>query len=321
MNREAFVYGIYPRSAELIPVTQGVSRGRFSPVEKAQAQEQDMDGFIDLQKELGFSYIEDGKFTWEDIFRPLQVTSQGFEHNGIDDGEVTRWFDTNTFYRKPVITGTLTPDFKRLAPYFPQISETGKWKVTLPSPFTFAKVSIDRTTSNFQGTLENVTQFMRQVIEHLESRGVSFVHLSEPYIPYFCSNSNDIDLLVSSLKAISEGGRKAIMALQTSFGDGAPILKALESRDTGIDVVGLDFLKTDISSLPTNIGHPLAAGVVRSLSSRVEDPEKVKEFLEKIDGHLRPPKMYATNNTALEFVSDDMEIARNKVRVLGEVIK
>src|SRR5919204_6719926 len=70
---------------------------------------------------------------WQDHFRPLLEAA-----DGLETGALTRFLDTNTFYRAPKAT-TATP--KLAAPlgerYIAPLP--GPRLVTLPSPYAFAK--------------------------------------------------------------------------------------------------------------------------------------------------------------------------------------
>lgn len=312
--KEVFIHGIYPRSESLVIATQGLDRGRITSQEVGIQQDKDTQTLVDIQVAEGFCYIEDGKITWQDIFRPFVITSVGFRND--EDGEVTRWFDNNSFYRKPVITGRLVPDFAQLDRYFPEIEDKLRWKVTLPSPFTFAKLCEDTTTEKFDGTLENITQLIKATVEHLETRGVSFIQLNEPHIPYYGSKQSDIDALIASLKSLDIKNRRAILALHSYFGDSAPLVKRLEDESI-VDALGVDFLKTRVEDLPTQMHHGLIAGVVDGRNSYIEKPDELSFFIDQIAEHARATTIYITHNTDLEFLPET--VARKKVKLIGGI--
>lgn len=311
-ERKTILHGIYPRSEGLVTATQGYERGRVNAQEVATLQKADRQTLVGLQESEHFSLIEDGKFTWQDIFRPFSTTSQGFRHD--EEEEVTRWFDNNSFFRKPVITGRLVPDFSRLDEYFPQVVDAFRWKVTLPSPFTFAKLCEDRTTDKFGDTLENVTQLIKATIEHLESRGVSFIQLNEPYIPYHGSQQSDIDGLIESLRFLGITNRKAKLGLHSYFGDSAPLARRLEEEGV-VGAIGVDFLQTRIEDLPTSTDYGLIAGVVDGRNSDIETSAELFPFIERIQEYARPTTLYLTHNTDLEFLPE--AVAQKKIKLIG----
>lgn len=343
MSKEVFIHGIYPRSEGLVTATQGFERKRIGSADVAALQASDRSTLIGLQNPEHFSLVEDGKITWQDIFRPFAATCKGFKPGSEDktslffdnhprfgrpptdilpqvkqgdDGEVTRWFDNNSFYRKPVIVGELIPEFAALDEHFPQVADSSRWKVTLPSPFTFAKLCEDRTTDKFEGTLENVTQLISLTIGHLQARGVSFIQLNEPYIPYNGSQQEDIDGLVRSLRSIRAANRTARLGLHSYFGDSAPLARRLEEED-GVDAIGVDFLQTQIGDLPKSTRHTLIAGVVDGRNSDIEDTAQLSPFIERIQEHARPTTLYVTHNTDLEFLPE--AVAKKKVQLIGSL--
>ncbi|HKB88785.1 MAG TPA: hypothetical protein VKC53_04000 [Patescibacteria group bacterium] len=314
MTREIFIHGIYPRSEQLATVTQGYERGRVGLEEMNSLQASDKHKLINLQKTEDFSFIEDGKISWQDIFRPFSTTSEGFRHE--EEGKVTRWFDNNSFFRKPVITGKLVPDFSKLDEYFPQVSDFAKWKVTLPSPVTFAKLCEDKTTSKFDSTLGNITQLMSTTIEHLQKRGVSFIQLNEPYIPYHGSQKKDIDALVKSLKSLRVVNKVVKLGLHSYFGDSAPLAKRLEKEGV-VDAIGVDYFQTQIGDLPPSTNYDLIAGVVDARNSDIENRDDLAIFIDKVQEQSRPKTIYITHNTDLESLPE--AVALKKIVLMGSL--
>ena len=104
MCPSAQVAGIHPRSEELIELTRAFDRGQADI-----ARVQDLIGketrqVIDLQRKLGFEYLSDGALYWQDPVRPLTQAL-----SGVSSGtRYSRWFDTNTFYQKPTVTGHIS---------------------------------------------------------------------------------------------------------------------------------------------------------------------------------------------------------------------
>src|SRR5215210_4231158 len=96
---QAFVPGLYPRSEELVQATRDLDRGRTTQ-EAVDAQvERDRAGFVSAQQEAGLDLLADGMLTWQDHFRALVESA-----DGLETGALTRFLDTNTFYRAPKAT-------------------------------------------------------------------------------------------------------------------------------------------------------------------------------------------------------------------------
>ena len=311
MEKQAFIHGIYPRSDKLIASGRGLDRGRTSVFEHERVESADFDSLFKLQEDNGFAFIEDGKFTWQDIFRPFAQSTEG-----IEVGPLTRWFDTNTFYRQPVITGRLSLDYDKFDVFVPATPGVQQ-KVTLPSPLTFARLCSDTRTDNFARTLSTVTELLASTVAHLEKRGINAVQFNEPYLAY-ASQAEDIDYLIRSVADIV-GPSNIFSIIHFYFGDGASVLRAFDGRETPIDVVGVDFYKTKISDAPRDFSKALLAGVIDSQNTLVENKDEIERFTEQLLEQARPQSLYLTHNCDLEFVPQT--VANRKVELLGELIK
>ena len=71
---------------------------RIDDVERQRAA--DLDVLVSAESEAGFDLLSDGMLAWQDLFRPLVDASEGLEA-----GALTRFLDTNTFFRAPHATG------------------------------------------------------------------------------------------------------------------------------------------------------------------------------------------------------------------------
>jgi 5-methyltetrahydropteroyltriglutamate--homocysteine methyltransferase len=96
---QAYAPGIYARSEELVQATRDLDRDRATPEAVEERREADMRSFLDAQREAGLDYLSDGLLNWQDIFRPFCETARGLE-----PGPLTRFLNTNTFFRAPAAT-------------------------------------------------------------------------------------------------------------------------------------------------------------------------------------------------------------------------
>jgi len=93
---EAFVPGIYPRSEALVQATRDLDRGRTTAEAVEAKRAQDLERLVEVQREAGLDLLTDGMLSWQDLFRPLVEAT-----DGLKTGALTRFLDTNTFYRAP----------------------------------------------------------------------------------------------------------------------------------------------------------------------------------------------------------------------------
>src|SRR5947208_13781271 len=101
MSLESQVAGINPRSERLIELTRSYERAKASWSQVEVQLEQETREIIKLQESLGFKHFSDGSLGWQDQLRPVTRSLKGVESGT----RYSRWFDTNTFYKKHVLVG------------------------------------------------------------------------------------------------------------------------------------------------------------------------------------------------------------------------
>jgi len=307
-----FIHGVYPRSTELVKTSREVDRKRKTADDLKKQQEADFVTLQKVQEQAGLDYFEDGKFTWQDIFRPIVEATSGMEV-----GALTRWYDNNTFYRQPIIKGKLKFNEKKLDGFFKKIPEA-KWKVTLPSPFTLAKVTDNTTSATFEKTLLDITDIFVQILEALAVKKVKFVQFNETFITYNQLKKTEIALFNKALTKFKKAKGEMTLALHSYFGDATTLVNGV-AGNSAIDVLGVDFLKTPLKSLPKKLPHDIIAGVVDGRNSLMEEKEVIKGFAETAIKHFGDKTIYLSNNSDLDLLPE--AVAKEKVKLLGIVRK
>lgn len=308
---KSYIHGIYPRSHDLIQVSRAMIRKLKSEAEYLRQFKKDTDSLYDLQKSLDLDFIEDGKLAWHDSFRPVVEAVKGFEV-----GALTRWFDNNCFFRQPVLTGKLTLDESKLDKAFTKITPAKKWKVTLPSPFTFAKLIRNESNLTFDKSLNEITSILSQIVKYLDQKGVSFIQFNEPFLAYDKPSPADIKLFQNALTQLGKVKNKLTFSVQFYFGDASYVINSLKKADS-IDIIGVDFYKTALSSLPKDFPYDLSAGILDGRNSLKEKEDSLKRFINDAVKTVSPEILYITNNSDLELLPET--IAREKVELLAKV--
>jgi 5-methyltetrahydropteroyltriglutamate--homocysteine methyltransferase len=228
---------------------------------------------------------------WQDLFRPLVELS-----DGLEPGPLTRFLDTNTFYRAPRADGS--PRFT--APSVVDLATPlqGPRLATLPSPFAFAHAA----------GLDPQTVAEAVLAPALDLLDAELVVLSEPFLAR--ERDPDLDALGNALEALS--GRLPLV-LQLTFGDAAPLLDRLVKLP--VDGLGVDFYLTSLDAIPEGFPKLLLAGVVDARSSAVEDSSTVAEFATRLRARTGG-EIALVPNGDLQFVPEP--VARRKLVVLGE---
>jgi 5-methyltetrahydropteroyltriglutamate--homocysteine methyltransferase len=289
----AFAPGIYPRSEALVQATRDLDRGRTTIEAVADQRERDRHELVSVQEAAGLSLLSDGMLGWQDVFRPLAEAA-----DGLDARPLTRFLDTNTFYRAVLVEGEPRLRAPLAAPDLP----AGEWLGTLPSPLAFARASGDAVSAE---TI--AAEVLSPQIEAWAEEGAALVVLSEAFL----ARDGGVGELV---RALSELPGSVPLALQLPFGDASSVLPAL--AEAPVAAIGVDFYSTSLDAVPQDYPKEILAGVVDARSSALESPEEIARFAEGLLGR-GVAGVSLTPNGDLQFVPEP--IAREKIACLGRV--
>jgi 5-methyltetrahydropteroyltriglutamate--homocysteine methyltransferase len=292
MQLEAYVPGMYPRSEELVQATRDLDRGRTTPEAVEEQVERDQAALVVAQQEAGFTFLSDGMLRWQDHFRPLLEAA-----DGLETGALTRFLDTNTFYRAPKAT-TATPSLSRQLDerYVPPLP--GPRIVTLPSPFALAQGTGVTAKTMAQGVLTPA----------LEELDAQLVVLAEPFLAR--EEEPALADLAEALEMLAGGPDLAVWFV---FGDAGPLLQA-GAAELPVEGIGVDFYATRLADVPEGFSKLLLAGVVDTRSSLLEEPRELAEFAQRLGE--RAERIALVPNGDLQYVSEG--VAREKLARLGE---
>lgn len=291
MQLEAFLPGMYPRSAGLVQATRDLDRGRTTAEAVEHQIERDQVELVSAQQEAGFGLLADGMLRWQDHFRPLLEAA-----DGLETGALTRFLDTNTFYRAPKAT-TATPLLsgplgERYVPPLP-----GPRLVTLPSPYALARGS----GVTARAMAENV---LRPALAGLDAE---LVVLVEPFLAR--EDVVALDAFSEALEALA-GGPK--LAVWFTFGDAGRLLEG-GAAELPVEGIGIDFYATHLDAVPDGFPRLLLAGVLDTRSSLLEDPRELAVFARRLGE--RAERIALVPNGDLQYVSEP--VAREKLERLA----
>jgi len=299
---KAYAPGIYARSEELVQATRDLDRDRTTEEAVENQREADLTSFLDVQREAGLDYLSDGSLNWQDIFRPFDEAA-----SGLEPGPLTRFMNTNTFYRAPAVTGVAPKLAEPLAePYF-RIGDLprNRWVATLPSPHALAMSAAEELEPS--AVAEGI---LGPQIRWLAGNGCAMVVLQETEL---FEDGIDLYPLSEALDALQS---PLPVALQLPFGDSGDVLGELVELD--VEAIGVDFYATDLEALPRPFPKTLLAGVVDARNSLLEEPEEIAQFgrqlLEELEGDL-----HLVPNGDLQLVPE--KIAAQKILRLGQAAR
>ena len=306
MCPEVYLSGLHPRSEALIALTRAFDRGQAEWDAVQDRFKLDTTQLLDLQNSLGFRYLSDGALAWQDPLRPLTRSLIGVTCGA----RYSRWFDTNTFYQKPVITrevglGQFDIDIFVQTNISPAIRN---WKVSIPGPYSFSELSENEFYEDRDELLRQVAQAERQVIDKLVEAGVSLVQLSEPCLVYRPYRERlfwpaELDSAMEAIK-IAAGGSPSKVIVHTFFGDPAPVLSEL--LELPVAGVGIDLYETDLSTIHGKAPRKMVLGIVDARESHVEDPSWIARIAKQAKGSVEAKEFVLAPNTDLRHVPRDI---------------
>jgi 5-methyltetrahydropteroyltriglutamate--homocysteine methyltransferase len=247
---------------------------------------------VAVQEQAGLDLVSDGLLGWQDLFRPLADAAEGLEARPL-----TRFLDTNTFYRALLVEGRPRLRAPLPAPDLP----AGRWLATLPSPYALSRAADGRTSA--QAFAADV---LGPQIEAWAQAGCALVVLSEPFL----ARTGEAAEAVAALEELPTG---VPLALQLVFGDAAGVLEDLAA--TPVAAIGVDFYLTPLAAVPEDYPRELLAGVVDARSSALEDADEIGRFVERL-AERNPAGISLVPNGDLQFVPEI--IAREKLARLGQ---
>jgi 5-methyltetrahydropteroyltriglutamate--homocysteine methyltransferase len=290
---QAFIPGIYPRSEELVQATRDLDRGRTTPEAVAEQVGRDLDELVSVQKKAGLDLLADGMLGWQDTFRPFVEGA-----DGLEPGALTRFLDTNTFYRAPNATNDAPTLRQPLGDEY-VASLRGPRLVTLASPFALSHGTGLSPKAIAEGVL-------KPQIDALQD--VELVVLSEPFLTR--EETASLDDVAEALTVLGGGPR---LALWLTFGSASRLLGQGLS-ELPVDAIGIDFYATQATDVPDGLGKLLLAGVLDARNSTLEDPREIASFAASLR-ERGVTEIALVPNGDLQYVSES--IARQKLARLG----
>lgn len=306
----AHLSGIFPRSEELIAATRAFERGRTDREALQHLYAREAQRLVALQVEHGLDYITDGQLRWQDLLRPLAD-----ELPGVHAGPVTRWFDNNAFYRRPVIEAPLQPVGGAVLRWTAVEALAGRpWKAILPSPWAFALLAEDRVYGDEQALLRDAAQVLRAEAVSLVEAGCRYIQFSDPVL-VARPREGALPLAQQALARVVDG-LPVRTALYTFFGDAAPLLPGL--LDFPVQEVGFDLFATEVDHLEGDARDKVVLlGALDGRNSLLEEPQQTAATVRRVAERLRAAQVAVVPSCDLEFLPYEVAVA--KVRRLAEV--
>ena len=297
------VHGIAPRSDDLLRLGGDVERGRASPDEYETAVKEETVHWLSVQEAAGITYTEDGKLRWADHLRPIIKATEGFAPD-VDQAPITRWFATNTFYRRPTIQGELRFDPIR---YEEQVGTPGE-NISLLAPYSFSTLcDHDRG----EPRIDYIGQLYDQLLEYIRNQDTRRLVLEEP------AECRPFDTVPIEQACRLAGNFPALRVAYLQNGRSATVVprQLPENLDVRFDTTSVKHMKHRPPPYRPHLrGHELWQPVIDA-DNTLEDKLDCADWPLDVLYDLQPASIVLTHTVDLERLP--LPYAEAKVRRLG----
>jgi 5-methyltetrahydropteroyltriglutamate--homocysteine methyltransferase len=305
--------GPFPRSEALVTATRDFDRGRTTDDAVEELFRRSEQEVVALERRLGFAGTTGGYLRWADLFRPFAETWEGFTV-----GPLTRWLETNTFYRQPVLLAPpgRTPGAiaSRLPP--PLVREPGSARVLLPGPYTFARMLDNRSGETEPALIHRLGRLLGEEVRELRGRGFETFLFSEPQLVVHPPEGPPAEAVVAGYAAVDAALAAGTSVVWTYGADARPAFPLLDRLP--VSVVGVDLAETEVDQIPTGPARTgLGLGVVDPRTTLAEDPAEVARVVRAAQAHRRARSVWLGPGGPLDLLP--WEPATRKLHVLPAV--
>jgi len=313
------VVGSYPRigdTADEQRLRRAIARFEEGKISEAELREVERSVAADVIREqigAGIALPTDGQVTWYDSQSHFTRRLEGFEVNGL-----VRYFDTNTYYRQPVVTGTIqwrepivVDEWRHAASI-----ASGPVKAVLTGSYTLATLA-KADSHEVNRLTREIADALASEVRALRSAGATHIQIDEPAIT---RSPKDVSLVRRGIEILASEKGSASLSLFIYFGDVALILKDLASLP--IDNLGLDLVQGAANwdaIAKTSPTVPLTFGVVDARNTKRDDPQRLAQSVLGLRGHAPIEESYVSPSNGLEFLP--REKAREKLGLVVETAK
>jgi 5-methyltetrahydropteroyltriglutamate--homocysteine methyltransferase len=302
--------GPFPRSETLVAATRDLDRGRTTPeaVEALYAAAERE--ILALEERLGLDTITAGYLRWADLFRPLAETWEGFTV-----GPLTRWFETNTFYRQPILHAPPVRVPGALAARLPAAlrGDPARARVILPGPYTFAGLLDNRSGETESALVHRLGRLLGEEVRELRGVGFATFQFTDPWLVVRPPDGPRAEAVVAGYRAIQAALDGGTSIVWTYGADAIPALGVLDRLP--VSAVGVDLADTDPERIPEGRDGPsLGLGVIDPRTTLGEDPMEVAHLVRALEKRRRPSSFWLGPGMPLDLLP--YEPATRKVQLL-----
>lgn len=301
----------FPRSEALVRATRDLDRGRTDPAAVEAAFANAEQTVRATERRLGFAGVTGGYLRTVDLFR---IFAEGWE--GFTVGPLTRWLESNTFFRQPIL---LHPPRRRAGAYAATLSPVlraapSEARLLLPGPYTFAETLDNRSGETGPALVHRLGRLLADELRELRGLGYRTFVLAEPLAVVRPPAGPTAASFEEAYRSIGAAAGDAVSLVWTYGADprGAfPVLDRLP-----VTAVGFDLTETDVDRLPEPTGpRDVGLGVLDPRTTLVEEPEEVARVVRAVVSRRRARSVWLGPGAPLDLLP--AEAAERKLEALA----
>ena len=320
MALETTIAGAYPKIGDtteeqkLRRALHQSDKDEISEEDLEQVKNEVTEEVIRQQLDAGIEIVTDGLIRWDDPLTYLARRISGFEISGL-----IRYFDTNTFYRQPIVESRLefikpilASDFQ-----FAQERSAKPVKAVLTGPYTLAKLCRNRFYREFKQLAFDLAHILHHEAQALEEAGCRYIQFDEPAI---LNHKHDLPLFFQVYEIMNAQLSKAEKILQLNFGTLEDIYPKV--LNLNVDRIGFELTLGHknwdvLKSAPFT--KKMMAGILNSRNTKMESENDLVQALHQLGEHVSLEQLWLSTSHSLEFLPRTN--ARKKMDLLVSIAK
>lgn len=317
---ETTLAGAYPKIGDtaeeqkLRRALHQFDKGEISDEELALVTNEVTEQAIREQIEAGIDIVTDGLIRWPDPLTYEASRMFGYTITGL-----IRYFDTNTFYREPIVETRIeyskpivTGDYQFAAEH-----SSKPVKAVLTGPFTLAKFSKNSFYREQKQLAFDLAHAIHKETEALEAAGCRYIQFDEPALLHF---KDEIKFFFQIYEIVTAQLAKAEKTLFFNFGsiDGIyPKILELPVERIGIELTAGHKNWEVIKRAPFN--KKLMAGILDARNTKMESEQETVRLVQELAGIVPLENVWLAPSHSLEFLPRTN--ARKKMSLLAQTAK
>jgi 5-methyltetrahydropteroyltriglutamate--homocysteine methyltransferase len=301
------VIGAYPKISdadqELRRALHRADRGELDDVGLAEVFDETTRRAIAEIEHAGVDVVNDGQVRWDDLLAPFARAWRGTER-----GPLERFYDNNTYFRQPVITGAIESDGQTLVSDFTFARQAAhaELKAAICGPLTFATLTAeDRHYRSLEDRTLAVADALAAEIRGLGRAGARLVDVEEPAL---VARPELIALARAAFDRLAAAG--VPLALHPYFFPADAVLDQLASFPAA--QIGIDARSRDTKALEglRAFGQTVVIGVIDARNTRIETERETAALVESALRNLPAERLWLSTTTGLEYLPHDVAIRK-----------